>query len=139
MLNQYNSRGAVMKKLWILMAGLFFVGCAGGQQYTVKNTDGSYYRVSDIGHSNLSRKGAQYSIFELCSEGGQCQKVAEDTAVNPTLFEQLGGPAATVGAAKLLADGIEDSGDNVTNNNNAEGGAGGAGGTGGAGGAGGAG
>jgi hypothetical protein len=87
--------------------------------------DGQYYRVTDVGHTNIARKGLQYGKIELCSENGSCSKIAEDVAVNPSLFEQLAGPAATVGAAKLLADGIENSGDSVTNNNSATGGAGG--------------
>lgn len=116
------------------LVAVFLVGCAGGRQYKVENEDGTFYRVSDVGHNNLARKGAQYSLFELCTTDGRCNKVAEDTAVNPTLFEQLAGPGATVGAAELLRRGIEKSGDSVTNV--AEGGSGGTGGTGGAGGTG---
>lgn len=124
-----------LKLFLVLFLAFALSACAGGRQYTVQNDDGSFYRVQDVGHNNLARKGAQYSLFELCTSDGVCNKVAEDTAVNPSLFEQLAGPGATVGAAELLRRGIKDSGDNVTNV--AEGGGGGTGGSGGAGGSGG--
>ena len=121
----------VKKTSPLLLAVVFLVGCAGGRVYTTDVIDGQYYRVTDVGHNNIARKGLQYGKVEFCMENGQCKKVAEDVSVNGSLFEQLAGPAATVGAAKLLGDGIADSGDNVTNNNSATGGAGGDGGDGG--------
>lgn len=124
-----------LDKILLVLAGFVLAGCAGGQQYVVTNMDGSFYRVSEIGHNNIARKGAHYSLFELCTKAGLCQMVAEKTVINPSLIEQLAGPGATVVAADRLRSGLEDSGDTVSNT--ASGGEGGQGGTGGAGGAGG--
>lgn len=113
-----------MKKLIIAMTCLVLTACAGGHQYRVDNIDGSYYRVQEIGHTNIARKGAQYSLYELCTKAGLCRTVAERTSLNPTLLEQLAGPGATVGGADILRRGFADSGSTVTNS--ATGGAGGA-------------
>ena len=114
-------RGNGMRKIiWMLLALSFAVGCAGGHQYRVDNEDGTYYRVTDVGHNNMARKGMQYSAFELCTAGGVCSKVAEGTAVNSSFIEMLAGPGAAVGSAELIRKGLSKSGDTV--NASAEGG-----------------
>jgi len=121
--------------IFTLCSAFVLSACAGGSSYIVENADGTRYEVDNIGHTNLARTGAQYSNFKLCDpnavptpgpgsvDARGCKTVAQETAVNPTLLQQLAGPGATVGAAKLIGDGLGNSGDTV--NNNVQGGAGG--------------
>ncbi len=106
------------KTIVALLVFPFTVACASGGSFMVPLENGSTARVTSVGYTGLSAKGIEYGTVEICDpDGNNCVLKAEQTVSNNSILEQVGGPAATVGAAKLLADGIEGSGDNINNSN----------------------
>lgn len=111
------------KTILVVLAFVFSVGCAGSLNYTgdVDPDDSRFFKVRSAGHTSLVRKGAEYTIFQQCTwnhdtgKAENCGPMIESMAINNSVAEQLAGPAGTVGAAKLLADGVENSGDNINN------------------------
>lgn len=103
-----------MKIIGVLLLTLV-IGCTTGGSHIV-NTPSGDMRVDHVGHTGLLTQGAGMSEFYKCSEE-RCIKIGEYIGANPTIAEQLAGPAAMVGSAKLLSDGIRESGDSITNTN----------------------
>ncbi|MFQ5450262.1 MAG: hypothetical protein ACE5E9_06505, partial [Nitrospinaceae bacterium] len=124
----------------LLLISLWMTGCAATTQYAHTNSDGSSVRVTELGNSNAIRPGYTIALVEKCiqpgSESGKehCQQLGLFHTSTSGWVTSLLQPAAMVGSAYLLADGIRDSAARTNVNNNsrsrarAKGGAGGAGG-----------
>ena len=106
-----------MKKLLIVAVLVFLTGCTtGGTKYV--ETDGGVLRMDTAAHTGIATQGATYTSFSRCNaDKANCEQVGKHVGANPTIFEQLAGPAAMVGSAYLIGEGLSESGDEVTNVN----------------------
>lgn len=106
-----------MKKLLILLALTLTIGCVSGGTKYVETADG-VLRMDTAAHTGVATQGATYTQFSKCGvDKTNCQVVGEHIGANPTMFEQLAGPAAAVGSAYLIKEGLSESGDEITNVN----------------------
>ncbi len=108
-----------MKK--ILFGALLILigsGCTTGGSKFVE-IDGGVIRMDTAAHTGIATQGATYTDFRRCNvDHNNCTKlIGRHIGANPTLLEQLAGPAAMVGSAYLIGDGLKESGDNVNNTN----------------------
>lgn len=109
----------LFKSIFICICLVLLSGCATGGAKYVDSHDGSIL-MDTAAHTGLATQGATMTRFYKCNKDhSQCEPepIGEHIGANPTLLEQLAGPAAMVGSAKLIGDGLGDSGDEVNNVN----------------------
>jgi hypothetical protein len=106
-----------MKRLGLFLLAFLLMAvtaCAGGKRYMHTTITGETIVADSISHTDVARRGSTLTTYSSCNEDlTQCQSLGDPRVeTNPTLFEQLAGPGATVGAAELVRRGLEESGDN---------------------------